>query len=319
MTNQAKAYAALAFICIAWGTTYLAIRLGVEHFPAFLYAAIRQVISGLIILIIGWFMQKKADLAIRNLLHQALIGFLLITMGNGLVTWAEKYIPSGVAALICSLMPLIAVLINLMSAKKEKVNLLIFLGMLSGFAGVGLIFRDDMASLGDPQYLLGMLAILVATSSGALGSVINKNRPSLVNPVFNSGLQLLFGGLFLSIISPFADTYSNLDIFRPEVIWSLVYLIIFGSVLAYTAYMFALKELPVGIVTLYAYVNPLVAVVLGYLILAEPVTWFTALAFVCIVGGVYLVNFGYRRQQRVKDRLDFGTNAMSASAVKPEE
>lgn len=312
MSKHTKAYLALIFICIVWGTTYLAIRLGVQHFPAFLFAAIRQLVSGIIILAIGLFMSRKVDLSIGNIRHQAFVGFLLITLGNGLVTWGEKYVPSGVAALICSLMPIIAVMMNLIGAKKERVNGMIVAGMITGFAGVGLIFKDDVSEITNTEYLLGIFATLIATSSWAAGSVFNKKRISLINPVFNAGLQVIFGGFFLLAFSPMIDSYDYMDFWHPEVIWSLFYLVVFGSVAAYTAYMFALKELPVGIVTLYAYVNPLVAVLLGYLVLSEPLTWITALAFVSIVGGVYLVNYGYRKQHQ-KDKLkDFGNNAMSA-------
>ena len=312
MRTQTKAYLALVFICIVWGTTYLAIRVGVLHFPPFLFAAIRQVVAGVIIISIAVSIDKKADLTSGNLLHQAFVGFLLITVGNGLVTWGERYVPSGVAALICSTMPISAVIVNLMASRKEKINGAILAGLLIGFAGVGLIFRDDVSDFTNTSYMMGMAGIFVATSSWAAGSVFNKKRISLVNPVFNAGLQLLFGGIFLWMISAFADDYTNIDIMHPDVISSLIYLIVFGSVLAYTAYMFALKELPVGIVTLYAYVNPLVAVVLGYWMLGEPLTWYTALAFVSIVSGVYLVNYGYRKQHRKQEIKDFGTNAMSA-------
>jgi drug/metabolite transporter (DMT)-like permease len=312
MSKHTKAYLALIFICIVWGTTYLAIRVGVLHFPAFLFAAIRQLISGVIIMAIGLMMSRTTDLSLSNLKHQALIGFLLITMGNGLVTWGEKYVPSGVAALICSLMPIIAVIVNLFLSKKEKVNAPIIIGMVIGFAGVGLIFKDDVSEITNTRYVLGAAATFVATSSWAAGSVFNKKRISLVNPVFNAGLQLLFGGIFLLAASPLVDNYTGMNLWHPDVIWSLLYLIVFGSVAAYTAYMFALKELPVGIVTLYAYVNPLVAVLLGYLVLSEPLTWITALAFISIVGGVYIVNYGYRKQhrQRQANPGDNKTNAL---------
>lgn len=315
MSRHTKAYLALIFICIVWGTTYLAIRLGVLHFPAFLFAAIRQVVSGAIIIVVGLSISRKVDLSKSNLLHQALVGFLLITMGNGLVSWGEKEIPSGVAALICSMMPIVTVVMNLIVSKKDKINVFIGAGMLLGLIGVGLIFKNDVAQITNTEYLLGALATLVATTSWSIGSVINKKRISLVNPVFNSGLQLLFGGIFLFAGSPLLDSYDNMDLMHPEALWSMVYLIIFGSVLAYTAYMFALKELPIGIVALYAYVNPLVAVILGYLILEEPLTWYTAFAFLSIVGGVYLVNYGYRKQHTKKEIKDFGNNAINALPV----
>lgn len=298
MTKTTKAYIALLFLCIVWGTTYLALRLAVVHFPPFLLAGIRQLISGIIILAIGYSFNKTIDLSKKNLLHQGLVGFLLITMGNGLVSWGEKYIPSGVAALICSLMPICAVIINLIQSKKDKLNGIIIFGMTLGMCGVGLIFKDDLEALNNKYYLYGMLATFIATTSWALGSVLNKNRYNPTNPTFNAGLQVVMGGIFLFAFSPLIDSYQNMDLLHPDVLYPLIYLIVFGSILAYTAYMFALKELPVGIVTLYAYVNPLVAVVLGYFWLDENLTGYTLLAFISIIAGVYLVNYGYKRQQR---------------------
>lgn len=300
MKNHTKAYLALIFICIVWGTTYLALRVAVMHYPAFLFAAIRQTVSAVIIMAIGLMVSRKVDLSRKNIIHQGIVGFLLITLGNGLVSWGERYVPSGVAALICSLMPIVTVIINLSSSKREKINLPIALGMLIGFTGVGLIFRDNISDFSNPSYLSGIVCIFVATTSWAIGSVYNKKGSSKVNPIFNSGLQLLIGGAFLYIISPMADDYSKMELFHPDVIWSLAYLIVFGSVMAYTAYMYTLKELPVGIVSLYAYVNPLVAVILGYLLLNEQLTWFTALSFVTIMLGVFMVNQGYRKQHKEK-------------------
>ena len=315
MTRQTKAYIALVFICIVWGTTYLAIRVGVLHFPAFLFAGIRQVSAGLIIMLFGFIMSRKLDFSKSNLWHQAKVGFLLITVGNGLVSWGEKFIPSGVSALICSLMPLSAVIINLTSSKRERINGPIIAGLVVGICGVGLIFKDNISDLTNTSYLLGMLGPFVATTSWSFGSVINKKRIAQINPVFNSGMQVFIGGIFLFCFSPLMDNYENMNFFQPEVLWSMLYLITFGSALAYTAYMYALKELPVGIVSLYAYINPLVAVVLGGLFLNEKLTWFTALAFAAIMAGVYLVNYGYRKQQADKKITDFGDNEVNALPI----
>lgn len=316
MTKHPKAYLALLYICIVWGTTYLAIRVAVLHYPAFLFAAIRQVIAASIIMLIGVGMSRKIDWSKNNLWHQAKVGFLLITVGNGLVSWSERFIPSGVAALICSLMPLSAVIINLFSGKKEQINAPIILGILTGICGVGLIFKDNIADLGNSAYLLGILGTFVATTAWSLGSVINKKRTAQINPVFNSGLQLMFGGIFLFCFSPIMDSYADMNFFQPDVLWPMLYLVSFGSVLAYTAYMYALKELPVGIVSLYAYINPLVAVILGYFFLQEKLTWFTACAFATIVLGVYLVNYGYRKQHNSKkDAEDFGDNEVTALPI----
>ncbi|NCX95718.1 MAG: hypothetical protein EBX41_04785, partial [Chitinophagia bacterium] len=151
---------------------------------------------------------------------------------------------------------------------------------------------QDIASLGNPKYLWGILAILLATCSWALGSVINKKKGKAENPTFNAGLQLFFGGALMLLISPVADDYSHIDYFNTEGLLSLLYLIVFGSLLGYTAYMYVLRVLPVGVATIYAYINPLVAVLLGVAVMHETVNIYTLFAFVTIIAGVYMVNKG---------------------------
>lgn len=297
MNQTTKAYLAITFLSIAWGTTYLAIRVGVEHYPAFLFAGLRQFIAGGIMAIFALAFYKKADISWPVVRMNMLIGFFMIAMGNGIVSFAEKTVPSGVAALICTMMPLNAVLLNIFMSKDEKPNATIITGILLAMAGVALIFRDNLADLGNPVYFWGMIAIYIGTISWAFGSLKSKALAGVKNPIFNAAMQLFFGGLFLLILSPAVDSYENLEPFQPDAMKAMAYLIIVGSFLAFTAYMFALKVLPVGIVTLYAYVNPLVAVILGYLLMGERLTWFTALSFAGIVSGVYLVNAGYKKQK----------------------
>lgn len=298
MAKQTKAYIALIFICITWGTTYLAIRIGVLHYPAFLFAGVRQCAAGLILMLIAVKLNKKTDFSRSNIFRQMIVGLLMITIGNGFVTWGEKYIPSGISALICSMMPIFAVIFNLASSKKDHFNLPIAIGMVLGVCGVGLIFKNDIAEFTNKAYLAGIIATLIATSSWALGSIINKKTVAPINAVLNSGMQLLWGGMFLLVSSPMVDSYANFHLWYADSFIALCYLIVFGSVLAFTAYMFALRNLPIGISTVYAYINPLVAVVLGYIVLNEPLTINTAFAFITIIAGVYLVNVGYRRQHR---------------------
>lgn len=303
MNRTTKAYLAIAFLSIAWGTTYLAIRIAVQHYPAFLFAGIRQVLAGGLMGIFAILAYKKADLSWPVLRMNILIGFFMIAMGNGIVSYAEKTVPSGVAALICSMMPLNAVLLNILINRDEKMNPMIVSGLLLAFAGVALIFRDNLADLANPVYFWGMIAIYIGTVSWAFGSIKSKKLTGVKNPIFNAAVQLFSGGFFLVVLSPLVDSYQNFEPFQPDALKAMAYLIIVGSFLAFTAYMFALKVLPVGIVTLYAYINPLVAVLLGYLILSERLTWFTAAAFATIVSGVYLVNTGYRRQKLKDNQL----------------
>ena len=303
MHSKTKAWLALLFICIAWGTTYAAIKVCVLAYPSFLLAGVRQFIAGVIILLIAYFSKGKGDLSWKNIRQQMLLGFLMITIGNGLVSWGEKYIDSGVAALICAMMPVFAVIINLGINKKEKLNYLIMIGMTLGFFGVALNFRDSFQDLGNTKYIGGIIATLIATSSWALGSILGKKTGKSGNHMFNSGLQVIFGGIFLLLLSPVTDNYAMAKFQDVEAFWSLVYLITIGSVAAYTAYMYALAKLPVGIVMSYAYVNPLVAVLLGWWWLDEALTWVTAVSFVGIVAGVYIVNRGYKLEQAKADLI----------------
>jgi drug/metabolite transporter (DMT)-like permease len=306
MKNQTKAYIAYAFICIIWGTTYLAIRVAVLHYPPYLMAGTRQVLSGLVLVAIALMINRQVDLSRKNIMQQAIIGFLLITMGNGLVTWAEQYIQSGIAALICSTMPISAVLINIVNGK-ERLNLRVILGMLLGFSGVAVVFHESLnqQASGDNQiFIIGIIALFVATFSWALGSLFNKRNVDAKNSLFNAGLQVIIGGSFMFIISPFVDHYEHLVLWNEEGFWAVVYLIVFGSVLAYAAYMYALKVLPVGFVTSYAYVNPLVAVLLGSWMLDESLNMYTILAFVMIIMGIFIVRSGYKKQQAIADKSD---------------
>ncbi len=306
MRPKTKAYLAYIFIALAWGTTYLAIRIGVEHYPAFLFAGVRQVIAGLFLTALGASLSRPKDLSWVQIRAQLIIGFLLITVGNGLVTWAEKYVPSGVAALLCSLMPLFAVLFNLASGKGERANHWVFLGLGLGVLGLGILFRDNLADLAQPAYLAGMLAIILATSAWAWGSLRSKSAASANHPLFSAGLQLGFGGIFLLLLSPFTDRYDMVGVWNPaaaRALWALAYLIVVGSILAYTAYLYALRILEVGWVSTYAYINPLVALVLGFLLAQEKLTGYTLLASLTILSGVYLVNFGYRQAQKRRDGL----------------
>ncbi len=297
MTQHTRAYIALAFICIVWGTTYLAIKVGVQHYPAFLFAGVRQACGGIILILAALFLSKEKDLSTRNILRQMLVGFLMLTVGNGLVSLGMKFIPSGISALICSMMPIFAVLFNLFSSQKDHFNLTIGAGLLLGSCGVGLIFLHNI-KMTNPLFLIGIFATIIATCGWALGSIINKRHEDAVNPFLNSGMQLLFGGLFMLIISPMADNYNGFAWWDTKAIMALIYLITFGSALAYAAYMFALSKLPVGIATIYSYINPLIAVIAGYLFLKEDLNIYTGMAFVTIVISVYLMNRGYRKQHK---------------------
>lgn len=301
MKSNLKAYIALIIVCIFWGTTYLALRIGVQGFPPFLFSAIRQVSAGVLLFIFMFFIGKLEKLTWKDIGRQALPGILLITFGNGIIGWAELYIPSGLAALIVSVMPIYVVLINLVGGKKQQFNFKIIAGFLLGCAGIVLIFKDNLADLGKPEYLWGILASFGACFFWAIGSIYMKNNTFRTSAYSNAAIQFTSGGLGCLVFSLFFDDYSKFESVSGNSLWALIYLTLIGSLLAYMSYLYAIKHLPIVLVSTYAYVNPVIAILLGVLILNEKITMITVLALAATLYGVYLINLGYRSKVKVKE------------------
>jgi drug/metabolite transporter (DMT)-like permease len=296
------AYLALVAICIIWGTTYLALRIAVLHFPPFLFTALRQTIAGVILIGITFLVSSNHNLTKEHIFRQAVAGFFMISLGNGLVAWAEMIIPSGIAAIICSLMPVLVILINLGIHREEKPNAVVTGGVVLGLAGIVLVFSEHVREFSKPDYVAGIVLIFTAVLAWAGGSIWIKKRNNSTNVFMNAGLQMFFGGLWLFPLSAIFDDYEMIT-WTTEAIYPFIYLVVFGSIIAYVAYSYALRKLPMTIVSLYAYINPLVAVFLGWLVLSEKLNGRILIAFIITVTGIYLVNRGYRQVKQIQSPL----------------
>ncbi|SFW70632.1 Permease of the drug/metabolite transporter (DMT) superfamily [Sinomicrobium oceani] len=296
MNKNLLAYVSLIIVCLVWGSTYFAIRIGVATFPPFLFSAIRQIMAGGIMLvalkIIGKLQLRRSDL-----LNQSITGILMVTLGNGVIGWCERYITSGLAALILSLIPVFVVVISyLFGFDRRRPHILILFGLILGCLGIILIFRDNLKDIANPEYFLGMLIAFGACLAWASGSVFSKFKILNHKNVFqNAALQLLTGGITLVLFSLFLDDYTELKVISGKSIWALAYLVVFGSIIAYSSFVYALKHLPIGVSSLYAYINPFIAIMLGYFFLNEPLTDITLLALTATLSGVYCINRGYRK------------------------
>jgi drug/metabolite transporter (DMT)-like permease len=298
MKIQTKAYIALLIVCIFWGTTYLALRIGVLHFPPFLFSGIRQFGAGMLLFIWMALSGNLEKLTLKDILRQALPGFLLITLGNGVIGWAEMYIPSGLAALIVCVMPVYIVLINLVAVKEKQLfNTKIVSGFLLGCAGIVLIFRDNLADIGKPEYLWGILASFGACLFWAIGSIYMKNNTFRTSAYSNAAIQFTSGGIGCFLFSLVFDDFNKLSEVTPDSLWALLYLTLVGSLLAYMSYLYAIRHLPMIVVSTYAYVNPVIAILLGVAILNEKITWITGLALGVTLLGVYLINSGFAKKK----------------------
>jgi drug/metabolite transporter (DMT)-like permease len=286
-------YVALGAVCLIWGTTYLVLRIAVLHFPPFLFVTIRQLLAGA--LLAGFMLLTRKALLPekRDIVRQAIAGFFMISLGNGLVAWAEVLIPSGVAAIICSLMPVMVILINVSINKEERPTVPIIAGVLMGLVGIIMIFQEHLAEFSKLEYQVGIFLILIAVISWAGGSVWLKKRGNDGNAFLNAGLQMFFGGVWLI---PGALLFDDLSAIRwsAEAGYSLLYLVFIGSIVAYACYSYVLRKLPMTVVSLYAYVNPIVAVLLGWIVLDEKLTIKVGIAILITVAGIYIVNKGYQ-------------------------
>lgn len=299
MNDLRKAYLALGVVCIVWGTTYLFIRIGVETFPPLLFSGIRHGTAGLLIFAYLFVVGKLRKVSRKDIIRQSIPGVLMIALGNGVIGWCERYIPSSLAALILSIMPVYVVAINYVAGIDKKIpNGFILLGLLLGCVGVGLIFKDNVQDLANPDYLMGVLVAFLACLSWAAGSVFIKYKPTSLTPIENAGIQLVSGGLALVVGGLLFDDLSEFESVSAPSIYSLIYLIFVGSLLSYICFMYALEKLPVGLASIYAYINPFIALLLGVVVLNETVSWMMGLALVTTLAGVWYISKGYALSKR---------------------
>lgn len=294
--DRALAVAAFITVSIVWGTTYLAIRVALETIPPFLLTGVRFTIAGLLMLGIARWRGQTIPTDAKTLGNLALIGFLMVGVGNLGVVWAEQWVPSGLAALFVATAPFWMVTIEAFRKKGERIGLTGIIGMLIGFVGVGmLVTPGGSGGSWSLYFVLGALAIQLGSIGWQLGSAHGKYNVRHVGLLASSALQMLSGGLIVTTVGLLAGEGAKFHV-NLRTFSAFAYLIIFGSIVAFSAYVYALAHMRTTTVSLYAYINPVVAVFLGWLILAEPLTWVSIVAMLVILGGVAMVQNPWKRE-----------------------
>lgn len=286
--ESAWAYVAFATVCVVWGTTYLGIAIALETVPPLLLTGTRFVIAGLIMLGIAKWRGERIPLDLRTLANLALIGFLMVGVGTLSVVWAEQWVPSGMAALLVATAPFWMAFIELFRRDGERLTLQSGIGMAIGFLGVALLISPGTSGTWSLNFVLGALGIQLGGAAWQLGSAHGKYNLAHVPLMASAALQMLFGGLIVTVVGLAIGEAPRFTL-NGRTLAAMIYLTIFGSVVAYSAYVFALAHLRTTVTPLYAYVNPVVAVFLGWLILSEPLTARAIMAMVIILAGVALV------------------------------
>ncbi|MGW0030651.1 EamA family transporter [Streptomyces sp. NPDC003314] len=288
-------WAALGIVYVVWGSTYLGIRVVVETLPPFLSGGARFVTAGLLLAgIIAW-RQGPAALRVtrRQLGSAVLVGLLLVLGGNGLVVLAETSVPSGLAALLIAVVP--AWVVVLRAAAGERPGPGAIGGVLLGLAGLGVL---TLPGLTGEVRIGGVLLVIAAALSWSVGSFTSSRLPMPANPFTASAYEMVAGGLAGVAVGLFRGEHHGLDLAEVSTrSWTaLAYLVVFGSLVAFTAYAWLLQAAPISLVATYAYVNPVVAVALGALVLNEALTWPVLLGGAIVVAGVCLIVSTERRR-----------------------
>jgi len=287
--EQVLAYVAFGIVCLVWGTTYLAIRVAIETVPPLLLTGIRYTVAGLIMLAITLLRGERLPRDRRTLMELVLIGALMVGGGNLAVVWAEQYVPSGMAALLVATAPFWAAILEAVRKNGEHIGLRRGIGMFVGFIGVTLLVTPEGAGHHfAPGFIAGALVIQLGSICWQYGMVRGKYHLRGISMLPSATLQMLSGGVLVTIVGLAIGEGSHLA-FTPRTFSGLAYLTIFGSVIAYSANVYALQHMRATSLSLYAYVNPAVAVVLGAVILNEQLTWLSVVAMIVILGGVAIV------------------------------
>ncbi|RJP61509.1 MAG: multidrug DMT transporter permease [Ignavibacteriales bacterium] len=291
-----KAYIAWLNICIIWGTTYLAIRIGVDGLPPMLFAGVRWLAAGFILF--SFLKLKGYKTPDRNeFFHNTVIGVLLLGFGNGLVVVSEQWIESGLTALLITTVPFWIVGFESLLPGKTKMNYLVISGLVLGLGGVILIFGSNLKYIFLPNHLLGIFTLTGAVAIWAAGTLYSKYKKMNIHPLMSASVQMIVAGILQTLLGIIIGEAGKVHITQSN-LFAFLYLITFGSLVGYTSYIYAVSHLPVSLVSTYAYINPVIALFLGWLILGEALSLTIVLASIIILAGVYVVKLGTDKYKR---------------------
>jgi drug/metabolite transporter (DMT)-like permease len=287
------AFVAWLAVCVVWGTTYLAIRVALESIPVALLAGLRWAAAGVLLAAVLPLFGSSLP-PVRTWGSIAIAGFLMAVIGNGGVVWAEQYVASGLAAVLVAMVPFWVVLVEALLPRGERLTSHTLLGLAIGFVGiVVLVWPLVMDGGAGQRFVLGVISLQVACLGWAAGTAYTKRNATTSDPLSASAMQMLLSGAMLIAIGTANGEWSRLA-FTGRTTAAMVYLVLVGSIVGYSCYVYALKYLPVSTVSLYAYVNPIIAVVLGTLLLSEPFSLRIFAASALVFAGIAIVRTSSR-------------------------
>jgi drug/metabolite transporter (DMT)-like permease len=286
-----KLFFSLLTVGLVWGTTFLGIRVAVETIPPWFVTSIRQGLAGLIIMIILLFKKELQWIGWTNFRHQFIPSILMIVVANGFTTVAEQTLPSGLASIMSALSP-IAIFIASIIFGLQKLNWKGGVGVVLGFSGVVFIFRNGLEAFLDPDYKTGILFISIAIIGWALGTIYSKKQAHKTNTIFlNLFYQFAIASSVQFVLAFIFSADTDFAKWSARSIAATLYLAIFGSIIAFFCYYYALKRVTTLQVSILSYINTIIAVFLGWLLLNEIITADVIVATILIISGVFIINY----------------------------
>ncbi len=291
MLKDPKLILAVLTVAIVWGTTFLGIRVAVETIPPWFVAGIRQLIAAVLLLMILLFSKQLKWIGWKNLRIQIIFSILMLIVANGMTTVAEEHLSSSLASLISATSPLLVFLGSIFFGLQKFTYRSLF-GILMGFSGILLIFKDGLQDLLNPDYRMGVIFIFIAICGWALGSILTKKMKLQHQSIsLNLFYQFAFAGVAQIALAFVVSNEIDVATWSFKSIAATVYLAVFGSVAAYFAFHFALKKISPTQISLLSYVNTIIAIFLGWLVLDEKITAAFITATVLIICGVFITNY----------------------------
>lgn len=302
LTTKQKAYFALFITSTVWGTSWIASKMAVQHTPALEVSAIRQGIAG--ILFTGFFLIKGEKLPTpKQMLWLAGMSILLFVSANGFATIGVQYISSGLGALISALYPLSVVIIERIFYKNTKITWQTFIGIFLGLAGIGLVFYENAFHHHAEGYIIGIVFSLVAMLSWAVGTIFIARTSMKFNPYYATGWEMIFASIFLFILSFASGKFVPISTIPAQTWFSISYLVAMGSVITFIAFIYTMKHLEPSVAALYAYINPIVAILIGSALVNEPLTINIIFGAIITLIGVFIVNQSLKKQRSLARKM----------------
>lgn len=292
--ERTKGLTAVGIVSILWGTTWMASKIGIKYLPALQLSGLRHIIGGgLYVIYFAAF--RKMFLRRDQFLRIFMMAVIMFVLSNGLSVLSVVYMPSGIASVVGAIAPIWVVIISYFFQKKTSFIPQTILGIVLGFAGVVICFYDYFNEIKEGSFALGIFFGLISSITWAIGALLTVKQAKDTDPYFSLGWQMLISGILLNLISYSLGDFVTINHLPFEAWLSVGYLVLVGSVIAFGAYVFALKRLPAALVTVHAYINPIVALIIGSVLLDERLTANIAIGTLATLLGVFLVNNSFKK------------------------